>query len=179
MKMTQLTRISTAAATILAVQALTIRHSAVADTPTRTPSVPVETATGQLSNIILWVPDVSEAARFYTAVFGIRTHVEMNFGSYRWLELDTGAMKLSFASESQAGELFGTRYRRNRAGQDPQAIGLSFRVSDTAARYAAALAAGATSVHGPKPEPWGPTIARIRDPNGVVIDLIGPPAHSK
>ena len=133
----------------------------------------------QLSNTVVWVADVHKTAEFYHSVFGLKTHVEMALGKNLWLELDTGATKLSLMSETDAVDLFGDNVRRNRPKQAPQAISLSFRVADAAATYALALSAGATSVRAPAVQPWGATIARVMDPNGVLIAIIGPPAKGK
>jgi lactoylglutathione lyase len=133
----------------------------------------------QLSNTVLWVADVHKTAEFYRSVFGLKTHVDLTFGKNLWLELDTGATKLSLMSETEAVDLFGDNVRRNHAKQVPQAISLSFRVADAAATYALALSAGATSVRAPAVQPWGASIARVMDPNGVLIAIIGPPAKAK
>jgi catechol 2,3-dioxygenase-like lactoylglutathione lyase family enzyme len=143
------------------------------------PAARAADAPAQFSNAVVWVADVPKAAEFYRRVFGLKTHVQMNFGKKLWMELDTGSTKLSFMSESEADELFAKKYRRNRPLQMPQAIGLSFRVANAAAAYAAALQAGARPVHAPLAQPWGASIARILDPNGVIVDIIGPPAAAK
>lgn len=143
------------------------------------PEAPPPSAAAAFSNTVLWVADAHRSAEFYHSVFGIKTHIEMKLGDYLWLELETGGTKLSFMSESEADQLFGKQYRHNRPDQPPQAIGLSFRVGDAAAAYAAALAAGATSIHAPKAEVWGGTMARVKDPDGIILDIIGPPMRAK
>jgi predicted enzyme related to lactoylglutathione lyase len=54
---------------------------------------------------------------------------------------------------------------------------VSFRVDDIEAAHAAAVAAGAEVLHGPRPEPWG-TSARYRDPDGNVVELTQPAPHT-
>lgn len=153
--------------TLLFISACLIGAAAAADQPPAT-----------WSNAVVWVADVHKTADFYHSVFGLKTHVEMSFGKNLWLELDTGTTKLSFMSETEATELFGDKVRRNQSKQAPQAISLSFRVADAASTYALALKAGATAVRPPAVQPWGASIARVMDPNGVLIAIIGPPAKA-
>ena len=52
----------------------------------------------------------------------------------------------------------------------PQAS-VEFEVDDVAAAAAELEAAGYTLIHPTRTEPWGQTIARVLDPNGVIVGV--------
>jgi hypothetical protein len=80
--------------------------------PPQTPAAAASAAA--FSKTVIWVADVRKTAEFYHTVFGLKTFVEMKLGGNLWLELDTGSTKLSFMSESDADQVFGKNFRRNR-----------------------------------------------------------------
>ena len=51
-------------------------------------------------------------------------------------------------------------------------IQISFITLDVATAYMRALGAGAKTLDAPKRQPWGQTIARVRDINGVLVSLV-------
>ena len=52
----------------------------------------------------------------------------------------------------------------------PQAS-IEFEVDDVAAAAAELQAAGYELIHEPRTEPWGQTIARVIDPNGLIVGV--------
>ena len=52
----------------------------------------------------------------------------------------------------------------------PQAS-IEFEVDDVPAAAAELQAAGHTLIHEPRTEPWGQTIARVLDPNGLIVGV--------
>lgn len=144
-----------------------------------TPQTASEIEPAVFSNTVVWVPDVKRAADFYQRVFGLKTRIQMDLGTHWWLEMDTGATHLSFASEKQAVEFTAGKLHRNRAVDTPAAIALTMRVKDMDATLKRATQAGATIVAAPKVQPWGQVEARIRDPDGVLTAVIAPPPPRK
>ncbi len=52
----------------------------------------------------------------------------------------------------------------------PQAS-IEFEVDDVAAAATELEGAGYTLLHAPRTEPWGQTIARLLDPNGLIVGV--------
>ncbi len=65
-------------------------------------------------------------------------------------------------------------YMRHRLDQPPAGCEIVFTTPDVAAAYDKALKSGATDVSAPQQKPWGQTVAYIRDPNGLLIELASP-----
>jgi uncharacterized glyoxalase superfamily protein PhnB len=90
--------------------------------------------------------------------------------------METGAgTTLAFASQDEADRLFADGYHANRLDAAPAAILVSLVVPEVQATWDRAIAAGATRRDAPKTEPWGQTVARLRDINGVLVSLASPP----
>jgi uncharacterized glyoxalase superfamily protein PhnB len=53
----------------------------------------------------------------------------------------------------------------------PAAIEIGFLLADVPAAYQRAIDAGCTSVAPPEKRPWGPTVAFVRDDEGVLVEL--------
>jgi uncharacterized glyoxalase superfamily protein PhnB len=123
----------------------------------------------------LWVDDVERAVQFYEQAFGLqRRSLRENGPLGLYAELETGATTLAIADVKEADVLFGDGYRPNRADAVPGAFQLTFVTEDVAATYTAALEAGATAHTPPQRQPWGQTIGRVRDPNGVFVSIASP-----
>jgi predicted enzyme related to lactoylglutathione lyase len=118
----------------------------------------------RLVAVIVEVADLERAARFYADAFGVEFHPGDNRVDDRWIggqhaEISwTDGAYLHFA-------LYPTRGDRPTAGAQ-----LSFGVADIDTAHARAVAAGATVVHEPKPQPWG-TSGRYEDLDGNIIEL--------
>lgn len=123
---------------------------------------------------IIWVADVQRTIDFYQAAFGFTCKLLQQFGPVTWAELETGATTIAFASELETETLFPSGVHRNSASLLPAAILLSFFTDDVPQAFAQAIAAGAIALDAPKLEPWGQTVARLQDPNGVLISLASP-----
>jgi len=126
---------------------------------------------------VVWVPDVEQTVAFYEEAFGLKRRRIVAFGSTTWGEMETGAgTTLAFASQDEADVLFADGYHANRPDAVPAAILVSLVVPDVQAVWDRALASGAAGRDAPKTEPWGQTVARLRDINGVLVSLATPPA---
>ena len=123
---------------------------------------------------IVYVRDVEASVRFYERAFGIGLRFAAEGGEYA--ELDTGATALGLASNSMAAQNFAQPVRENDAAQAPAAFEIGFEGEDVAAAYARAVEAGATPLAEPVQKPWGQTVAYVRDPDGIIVELGSPVA---
>ena len=131
--------------------------------------------TTQLGYVVVWVPDVAATVAFYGAAFGLPHRATRRYGTTDWAEMETGTTTLAFASQSEAEALFADGFTANTPAGPPAAILVSLIVDDVAATYARAVAAGAIGRDPPRTEPWGQTVARLRDLNGVLVSLASLP----
>lgn len=134
--------------------------------------------TPRFGYVVAWVPDVAATVAFYEQAFGLPRRSVRTFGTTTWAEMETGGTTLAFASETEAEQLFADGFRSNRAEQPPSALLMSLVVDDVEATYKTALAAGAVGRDAPKREPWGQTVARMRDINGLLVSLASLPPSS-
>jgi catechol 2,3-dioxygenase-like lactoylglutathione lyase family enzyme len=121
----------------------------------------------KLGYVIVYVPDVKEALRFYERAFGVRERFLHESGEYG--ELETGATALGFANETFPA----TRdvFDQNRPGRKAAGAEVAFVVTDVQVAYERALAAGAVKVSEPSQKPWGQVVAYVRDINGFLVEL--------
>jgi lactoylglutathione lyase len=121
---------------------------------------------------IIWVDDVVKTVEFYEKAFGLvrRSIREQNQGT--WVEMETGNTILAFSSTNEAQALFPGGFYANDPTQPPALIQISLITPDVATAYMRALGAGAKTLDAPKRQPWGQTIARVRDINGVLVSLV-------
>ena len=126
----------------------------------------------QFGYTVIFVPDVAAAVAFYDKAFGIKAKmVNKAFGA-----LDTGGTILAFGSEdNETKELGGKIFRSNTLADSPAGIQVSFIADDVEAAYTRAIAAGAVEVYPPRKMPWGQTVSRVRDLNGVLVTIVTAP----
>jgi uncharacterized glyoxalase superfamily protein PhnB len=130
----------------------------------------------QFGYTFIWVDDVKAAVAFYKQVFDLKPRfVTENGAMGYYAELETGATTLAIADTKEAKALFTDGYIPLDPKQPPAAFQLSFVTTEVVATYESALAAGATSVSPPAQQPWGQTIARVRDLNGILVSIATPP----
>lgn len=121
---------------------------------------------------IVYVPDVPSALDFYTRAFGFAAGFVSPDGSYG--ELVTGDTTLSFASEALGESHFEHGFLRHSLANPPFGTELAFVTDDVDATMAAALDAGAVLLVPAEVKPWGQTVAWVRDPIGVLIEICTP-----
>jgi len=114
------------------------------------------------ASTILYVSDVSAAVAFYENAFGLEPGFAAPGGSYATLGGEGGV--LAFATYEMAPDTDGT-------DAPPAGFEVWIEAEDVPGAYATALAAGAEAVQEPMEKPWGQTVAYVRDPNGVLIEL--------
>jgi catechol 2,3-dioxygenase-like lactoylglutathione lyase family enzyme len=121
---------------------------------------------------IVYVPDVANALAFYSQAFGFEQGFVSPDGDYG--ELVTGETTLSFASEALGASHFEHGFLRHSLANPPFGTELAFTTSDVDATVRAALDAGAHLLVPAEVKPWGQTVAWVRDPHGVLIEICTP-----
>ena len=127
--------------------------------------------TGRLGWVIVYVPDVETAIAFYEQSFGLKRRFVAPDASFG--ELDTGATRLSFASEQLGDSHFDGGFQRPNAEQ-PFNVEVALVFDDVEAAFARAVANGGSALAEPKQQPWGQTVAYVRDPFGTLVELATP-----
>ena len=127
----------------------------------------------RLGYVILYVPNVGEATKFYEAAFGMTCRMHQAEGDMEYAELSTGDTVLAFASEPLA-DSHGFSYKRVRPSEDAPAMEIALVTDDVQAAYDKAVSCGATPLHQPVDKPWGQTISYVRDKNGFLIEICSP-----
>jgi lactoylglutathione lyase len=127
----------------------------------------------KLGYSIIFVNDINATVAFYQNAFGL----EVQAVTPMFAAMKTGETTLAFgANSNERRELAGKlEYRDNTLEQDPAGIQLSFISEDVQSDFARTIAAGATSVIEPNLKPWGQTVSRVRDLNGVLIGIVSAP----
>ncbi len=116
----------------------------------------------RLAATIVYVADVSAAVQFYTDAFGLEPGFTDPSGTYATLH-SPGAT-LAFAAPENAPTA-------ERATDPPAGFEVWIEADDVPSAYWRALEVGADDVHGPETKPWGQTVAYVKDPNGVLVEI--------
>jgi lactoylglutathione lyase len=122
---------------------------------------------------IIFVEDIDATVTFYQKAFGL----EVQTMTPMFAMMKTGQVSIAFgANSNERHELNGViAYRDNTLEQNPAGIQISFTSEDVHADFGRAVAAGAVSVIEPNIKPWGQTVSRVRDLNGVLVGIVSPP----
>ncbi len=121
------------------------------------------------SHTIFYVTDIAKIIDFYERAFGITAKFVHESGLYA--ELNTGGTTLAFADEALGKENLPEGYLPSDVAKNPSACEIVFTVKDVEKSYDHAVAAGAVALVPPKRKPWGQTVAYVRDPSGVLIEI--------
>ena len=129
-----------------------------------------------LGYTIFYVSDVEATVSFYEAGFGLAKRFVTPEGDYG--ELETGATTLSFVRHDLAASNLDAVGGFTRLDTETPPVGASITLvtDDVPAMVAQATGAGATSYTEPTVKPWGQTVAYLRDPNGILIEVATPVA---
>jgi|HubBroStandDraft_4_1064222.scaffolds.fasta_scaffold211258_2 lactoylglutathione lyase len=114
----------------------------------------------------IFVTDWRRAFRFYTETLGIPAAYQSE--AMGWAQLATGECQLALervAPDDEEGRALVGRF-----------VGASLAVPDVEAEYRLLVARGVQFVEPPEKQPWGGTLAHLRDPDGNVITLVSGPA---
>ena len=121
----------------------------------------------RLGFCLLYTPDVTAKIELYERAFAMERKFIAEGGSFGEL---AGDAPLCFADEKLAAAHVG-EIATARPGATPAAVEVGFIVDDVEAAYARAIAAGAAPHRPPAKTPWGQTVAYVRDPDGVLVEL--------
>lgn len=127
----------------------------------------------QIGFVILYTRDVVKKMALYERAFGMQKKYLAQkevFGEMH------GDVPLQFVQEDFVRG-YVADFVPSRAERSPAAIELGFLFEDVPAAYQRAIEAGCTSVSPPEKRPWGPTIAFVRDDEGVLVELCSPRSH--
>lgn len=121
---------------------------------------------------IIYVPDVAKALNFYQRAFGLSQkfmHESADYG-----ELNTGEITLAFAAISLAEVNLPDGYIAASPTSRPLGFEIAFVTETVQKAYDQAIQAGATALHPPTVKPWGQTVALVRCPDGIIVELCSP-----
>ena len=118
---------------------------------------------------IAYVRDVQSSVAFYEQAFGQQRRFVDE--SCQYAEMETGETTLAFASDELGASNLPGGFRRNDPAELPAGMEIAFVTEDVDAAFRSVLEAGATNVAEPKTKPWGQTVAYVRDPDGVLVEI--------
>lgn len=121
---------------------------------------------------IFYVQDVPATLAFFQQAFALEVAFVHESGMYG--ELATGQTKLAFAALELSQLNFAGGVAANSLNQPPQASEIGLVTEDVAKAYQTAVAAGAVALAEPKVKPWGQTVAFLRTPQGLLVELCSP-----
>ena len=121
---------------------------------------------------IAYVPDVEAALAFYERAFGLARRFIAPDGMFG--ELDSGETALAVAALALGEANFAGGVRANNSNPTPAAFEVALVADDVPRAFVGAIEAGATALAEPKQKPWGQTVAFVRDPFGLVVELCSP-----
>ena len=118
---------------------------------------------------IAYVRNVQRSVTFYEQAFGLKRRFVDESGQYA--EMETGQTTLAFASNELGQSNLPGGFRENDPAEPPAGVEIAFVAEDVGAAFRSALEAGATKAAEPKTKPWGQTVAYVRDPDGVLVEI--------
>ncbi len=121
---------------------------------------------------IVYVKNVEAAVRFYRNAFGLELRFLADMKGYA--EMETGDTTLAFASNRFAAMHLPTPIRESDPDEPAPGFTISFMSEDVQSDYERAVAAGASALAAPEQTDWGQTVAYVRDPDGVLVEIASP-----
>lgn len=127
-----------------------------------------------LGYTIFYVQDVEQTLTFYSAAFGLERRFITPEGDYG--ELVTGATTLSFVANELAHANLDAAggFAELDSTQPPVGASITLVTNDVPEVTGKAIAAGAVDYVSATKKPWGQTVAYLRDPNGILIEVATP-----
>lgn len=119
----------------------------------------------ELFAVRVFVRDWDRAIAFYTETLGIPTTFRSD--EMGWAQLATGEGQLALERAAPDDE--------ESQGLVGRFVGVSLAVPNIHETYATLFERGVEFLHAPEKQPWGGTIAHLRDPDGNVITLLDSP----
>lgn len=121
---------------------------------------------------IAYVADVEASIAFCERAFGLARGFVHESGAYG--ELATGATTLAFAQHDTARGNLGHDYVSAETSKPPLGIEVGLVTDHVEAAYRRAVQAGAAALAPPQRKPWGQTVAFVRCPDGLLVELCTP-----
>jgi lactoylglutathione lyase len=125
-----------------------------------------------LSHVIFYVKDVKASTVFYEKAFRLTTRFIHEKGVYA--EMETGTTALAFASIEVARQGIDGGVLENHLLSKPQAAEIVLETQDVDEAFNHALSRGASPVTSPTDMPWGQRVSRVRDLDGILVELASP-----
>lgn len=127
----------------------------------------------KLGYIILYVNDVEASLAFFEKAFGLsrRFYHESGYG-----EIETGSTALGFVSHQLGASNLPAGYVKADSSAVPLGMEIALVTDDVESAYLRATKAGAIPLKEPMKKPWGQTIAYVRCPDGLLVELCSPVA---
>jgi len=88
--------------------------------------------------------------------------------------METGAVALAFATYDLAAMAMSDGVIPHNPSQKPQGIELALETEDVDTAYAHAVSCGAPPVTEPTDMPWGQRLARVKDCDGILVEICSP-----
>ena len=126
----------------------------------------------KLGYVIAYVEDVAKTLQFYGTAFGLKPRFEHPSGDYA--ELDTGGTALAFAAHTVGESNLPSGYARLTDLERPAGLEIALVTDNVEQAVTNAVGAGATLLAEPSVKPWGQTVAYVRAPDGLLIELCTP-----
>lgn len=123
----------------------------------------------QLTHIIYYVKNVQNTVNFYEKAFSMKINFMHESGAYA--ELVAGPISLAFAQDALGAGNLPDGYYKNDLKALPAGCEIVFTTDDVDAVIKKALQEGAVTVVPAKQKPWGQTVAYVRDPEGILIEI--------
>jgi lactoylglutathione lyase len=123
----------------------------------------------RLGYVIHHVPDVPKTVEFYERAFGLTRRFVHESGDYA--EMETGGTALAFGARTLI-ERMGLPCPPS--GTPVAGIEIALVTDAVETAFERAVSAGATPVKPPERQPWGQTVAYVRDPDGFLVELCTP-----
>ncbi len=127
-----------------------------------------------LGYVILYVKDVAASLAFYEQAFGLSRRFLNDDNGKAYVEVETGAACLAFASLELAREHLKQDVIAASPDKPPLGVEVALVTTDVAGIYTRAVKAGATPVTEPATKPWGQTVAYVRDNAGHLVEICTP-----
>ncbi len=122
---------------------------------------------------IAYVADVNASLTFFESAFGFERRFFNEEDGSAYGELATGETVLAFASHQLAESNLPGSYRKL-DGDQPVAFELAIVTEDVDAAIKQAVEAGGELLVPAKQKPWGQTVAYVRAPDGLLIEICTP-----
>ena len=125
-----------------------------------------------LGYIIHYVSDVKKSLTFYAEAFDFEIRFVSPDGDYG--ELVTGTTTLAFVAHELAKSNLKEGYVASDPGSRPPGVEIGLVTQEVDVVVERAIQNGASLESAPKVKPWGQTVAYVRDPDGLLVEICSP-----